>query len=293
MSRFIHFIFIFILSSAPFLAPSANAASDTELTEIGQLNLSVSVGAGFATNPVNGGENLPLVIVPSMSYYDEKLFFDNGVLGYTLVEDVRFAVSLVNKLNFNGFFFEDINAGSVLLATLVSDGFSGDVGAWDQIETFTEHKLTIDDIASRKWSVDTGLQVNWFIDDSWHFVASASLDSTGVHHGESAHVEISKLRQIDSTQLLVTSFGINWQSSQVNNYYYGISERDTDQSSMFYQTTDAWMPYIKVSSMTKLSDQWSLVLSTKINYIDDAITDSPLLNTSLRYVVFSGFRYDF
>ena len=41
---------------------------------IGQWHLSLNTGLGIMTNPLKGGADLPLVLIPEVAYYAEHLF---------------------------------------------------------------------------------------------------------------------------------------------------------------------------------------------------------------------------
>ena len=49
---------------------------------VGGWNLSLSFGAGVRTNPVLHESDIPLVVIPTFSYYGKRFFIDNldGVL---------------------------------------------------------------------------------------------------------------------------------------------------------------------------------------------------------------------
>ena len=45
----------------------ANQQIDTQ-----QWHLSINTGAGVITNPLHGGDNLPLLVLPEIAFYGEK-----------------------------------------------------------------------------------------------------------------------------------------------------------------------------------------------------------------------------
>ena len=53
---------------------------------IGRWNFSVALGAGVRTNPLVNGKDIPLIVIPQVSYYGKRFFIDNLDLGFTLIE---------------------------------------------------------------------------------------------------------------------------------------------------------------------------------------------------------------
>ena len=48
--------------------------------------MSVSLGIGSRSNPVMGESDIPLVVIPQISYYGKRFFLENLDLGVTLYE---------------------------------------------------------------------------------------------------------------------------------------------------------------------------------------------------------------
>ena len=72
-----------------------------------RLHLSLSAGAGVITNPLHGGDNIPLVLIPQVAFYAEQWFFDNGRLGYSFLQTPKHHFNLVGELNSESRFFID------------------------------------------------------------------------------------------------------------------------------------------------------------------------------------------
>src|SRR5262245_63416566 len=53
---------------------------------VGDLQVSLSFGAGTRTNPVEGRDDIPLFVIPYLSYYGERFFLDRLEPGVTLYE---------------------------------------------------------------------------------------------------------------------------------------------------------------------------------------------------------------
>ena len=80
----------------------------------------MALGAGQRSNPLYDGDSFPMLILPDFSYYTESWFIDNGTVGYSLIQNDRFAASLVMRLNPEKGYFQRWFAGNVI--TMSSTG---------------------------------------------------------------------------------------------------------------------------------------------------------------------------
>jgi outer membrane scaffolding protein for murein synthesis (MipA/OmpV family) len=60
-----------------------------DCVEIGAWRVNVGMGLGMRSNPLNGGDDIPLVVLPEVSYYGERFFLKNLEMGFTLFENER------------------------------------------------------------------------------------------------------------------------------------------------------------------------------------------------------------
>src|SRR5580698_5916370 len=72
---------------------------------VGQWNVSVGLGAGIRTNPLVGGKDIPLVVIPQFSYYGKRFFIDDLDLGFTLAENDTNTLNLVASPGYDRVFF--------------------------------------------------------------------------------------------------------------------------------------------------------------------------------------------
>ncbi|HET9395082.1 MAG TPA: hypothetical protein VFO36_03420, partial [Nitrospiraceae bacterium] len=79
---------ILLLAGLPFGAfgQSSCKAPSADCIAVGELDVSVSLGLGKRTNPISGNSDIPLVVVPHVSYYGKRFFLENFEVGYTLYE---------------------------------------------------------------------------------------------------------------------------------------------------------------------------------------------------------------
>lgn len=107
---------------------------DLDCTVVGEWNFAVSVGAGLRTNPLFDGDDIPLVVLPSVNFYGKRFFLENYTAGWTLFDDnARNMVNAVVTIGFDQVFFErwDIGnfgfeGGSSIVSSNPALGFSSE-----------------------------------------------------------------------------------------------------------------------------------------------------------------------
>ena len=90
--------------------------------EIGKWQVAVAVGVGVRTNPVIDNDDIPLYVIPQISYNGERVFLQNLDLGYILFEDDTRQFNLLLTPSYDQVFFRrwDVN-NFVLSENLLSD----------------------------------------------------------------------------------------------------------------------------------------------------------------------------
>ena len=62
------------------------SAASSECVAVGHWNVEIELGGGVRTNPLVGGENIPLVLIPHISYYGRRFFLDDLDVGFTIAD---------------------------------------------------------------------------------------------------------------------------------------------------------------------------------------------------------------
>ena len=278
------------LSIALFL-PAANGQTDDSYIETDHLEISISLGGGVLTNPVANKSSIPLVILPSIKYYRQNVFFDNGIVGYTFNPTQNFQISAIAKPNFENLFFVE---SSAIASVLV--GFRGLSEA--QLESLQADEYLFEDdfaIRDRKWAFDAGFQANWFVDEKLHLTLNYVHDVTNVYKGSNglARMDYVLLKEPKSKLLLTISSGFEWKSANLINYYYGIDERDDVPDFFHYQTSSAFTPFFSLKVKQQFTENWRLLGLFKKEFLGNNISDSPIIVDDTIETFFVGLEYAF
>ena len=263
-------------------------SSEPNCVPVGEWHFSVALGAGVYTNPLHGGKHIPLVLIPYVSYYDEKFFIENTTIGYTLLDQAGWNISLVGQLNHEQAFFERWHPNNIFVASAHSSFINGEIAA-DNVE----RTIDVQDVSHRDWAYDSGLLINWYLTSKSQLTLEVLHDISNVYQGAHATIDYryrTTFGFIKKSKLELAT-GISWKSSQLTNYYYGLSEKDTDDSLLHYRANAAWSPYIGLAFNKRLSKDWQLKVNIKREFLSNSITNSPLIRKNHVDTVFLGVKY--
>lgn len=281
-----YFLIILFIISQCFISRYSLAQCEAESEScvlVGQWKVSVGLGAGVYTNPLRDSKNIPLILVPNISYYGERIFFQNNTLGYTLIENEKLALSVISKANVEKAFFTRWHPQNVFIPNIANDF----------VEAQHSQKISLDTIKKRKWALDAGLQVNWFATHSINAELKVLYDVSGVYNGLNADAHVSKLFSINTSSTLEVTLGAQWNSADLVDYYYGIDESDTLYLRDLYQGKSSINPYLSIGYAYKLSPDWTFKTYIKRKKLHRNTYLSPIVEKTNIDLIFIGFFYEF
>jgi len=269
---------------------------------VGEWQFSIAIGAGVITNPLHDGDNIPLVIVPNFSYYGEQVFIDNNALGFTFYQSDTLSLSAVSQLNRENSFFQRWHPNNIFVNSLANaapdapqfdealDPTGDNGGIDDEI-----NEVELDQVHKRKWALDAGLQVNWFFFQHSHLQVKLLHNINNVYNGLNGQLALEQPFTFSAipNNLLTLTIGVNWQSKEQVDYYYGIDEQDQVDEELFYQGKASISPYFKLINQYAVNERWSVKLSLQREWLDSSLTNSPLVQDDVIDTFFVGVEYAF
>jgi len=257
---------------------------------VGEWKFSLAVGVGVYTNPLHGGDDIPLVLIPQISYYGEKVFFESNTLGYSFFENDQIVVSAITQINHEKAYFTRWHPQNILIDTDSIGSSDDELNPEDQ-----DIYLDIKDVSNRRWAIDAGIQFNWFINQTTDLQVQILHDVNNVYNGFNGQIELTRLMKIKQLPNTVMSFsvGTNVKSKNLVDYYYGISQTTEAGVDLDYQGKSSITPYFRLVLRHQISERWQAKLNIKRVFLDDAMTDSPLVKDDYINTIFAGVSYDF
>ena len=292
--------FILILAAA-FISGGALACDPTidDCVEVGKWEFSLGIGAGVRTNPVEDAKDIPLFLIPEISYSGERFFVQNLDLGVFLWESDTQQLNLLATPGYDDVYFHRWSPNNFFLdsSRMMTSGLVAseedlpviDTGDKELVEpSFTSPSER--DLRDRHMAGLAGLEYNLSI-HSLDLQVQYLSDFTGVHHGEEARVSLAN-HWVTGRHHLIGSVGAVWQSSEVINYYYGVTSAEADARGTY--TTDAAISgLVRLDWNYQLTQDWDLRLFASYRQLPDEISASPLINDNKVITVFIGGVYHF
>jgi outer membrane protein len=279
----------------------ACAPETDDCAEVGKWELSVGIGVGTRTNPLEATADIPLFLIPQVNYNGERFFIQNLDFGAILWESKTQQLNLFATPSYDQVFFHRWNPSNFFVD---SSGFAMAGKSENQADNIPVISLdgnrevvssTFNDVKARdlrdrrmaglggfEYSLSTGLA-----DFQLQYVS----DFTGVHHGDEVRIALAK-KWAHGRHRVSASVGALWQSSEVVNYYYGVTSLEADLRGT-YSADAAVTPIVRLDWNYQLTERWDLRFLANYRQLPDEISASPLINDNKVITVFIGGVYHF
>ncbi|WP_372627797.1 MipA/OmpV family protein [Arsukibacterium sp.] len=282
---------IVLLMSLLLSSMAASAAAPTcqgnDCIEQQKLYLSLALGYGQRSNPLNGGKNLDLVVLPEIYYYSEYWFFDNGRLGSSVALSERTQLSIIGQFNQEKGYFQQWFSGNLLqfeASTVVMPQFS------IAFERQAPFEVAVSQVSKRPTAFDIGLQLDTVRHNTlWHLAYWT--DASKQHHGQYASVGARRGWQsaYGNWQL---SANLHWKSAQLIDTYYGLTALEVPPGQE-YLGRDSWQAELRLNWNKPLTERLSVLIFLRYLQLDSAMTDSALVRSDHVTTWFGGVSYRF
>lgn len=272
-----------------------------DCVEVGKWKLSLGVGAGVRTNPLEATPDIPLLLIPEVSYNGERFFIQNLDFGFILWENETQQLNLFATPSYDQVYFHRWSPSNFFID---SNGFAttGKGSTDDEdlpvIDTGGDKELIapgFEDVQTRQlrdrhMAGLGGLEYS-FTTALVNLQLQYVTDFTGVHDGDEVRVALAKYWATGQHQISA-SIGAIWQSSEVINYYYGVTKPEADRRGT-HRADAALTPVARVEWNYQLTERWDLRFLANYRQLPDEISASPLINDNKVITVFIGGVYHF
>lgn len=151
--------------------------------------------------------------------------------------------------------------------------------------------LNLDGIRDRRVAILSGLEYS-FTADSFIFHFQALRDISNAHDGTELRLAAILPFNLSSSRFAVT-YGLNYQDSEVLDYYYGLNAQDRVHEYYYYKPDAGLSHMFRLDWQKPISDKWALRAMLQVTRLADQIVDSPLVEEDSVKTVFIGGVYYF
>lgn len=281
MRSFFHSLPILLsLLFASFCTYGNSGSTPTTLS--GDFTFQVSAGYGLIENPLEARNDIDVYVLPEFSYYGERFYMENFVLGYSLHETPNLMIDLFGYFNQDGYFFELDGIEKITLSTVL--GVS---------PTRLPIGRVVKDMKDieRQLSYMGGLNIT-YRSYQFDYNFSYAKDISNVHHGIEAKFAF-RHTAVWSNWMLATSAVFTHKSAQINDYYYLLREQEVpfrfSEESLGSSLTAKLELLTSYRFNEHLSGNWLL----QRTWFDAKLKTSHLVEDSHYWTTFIGLTYRF
>ena len=157
-----------------------------------------------------------------------------------------------------------------------------------QDERFGPAQASVREISKRPTAFDAGLQLDWF-GDNWQLQTQLWQDISNKYQGQHASIGAGRSFETVSGNWQLNA-RLYWKSAKLIDTYYGIDNNEPFYLPR-YNGKASWQPELRLSWQYPLSQRTALLAFVRYLHLDDAMTDSPLLQDNNVTTWFFGISY--
>lgn len=260
-------------------------------------DLGLGIGYGSLDNPFVGSDDVPLYLTVDFSWYGKRFFFDNGDLGFTLVDRKNLGVNLIMSYDSERFYYSFLND----LGIRFSRGVPSTVGTVD-VELVRLNRGGLDnpnssetvvayELPERDYALNMGVEL--LVGSVFgEMQLQLTQDIIGAHSGNEARIEYWYPLQT-GRWLIKPTAGIVWKDKDLVDYYYGINPSDGMPNELIYSPKAATNNFFGLSMNYRINSRWSILSSFRRENLSDQIINSPLVEKDHSNTIFTGVFYQF
>lgn len=306
-------LLILCIFIASIFSDNVNADEDAEIQQAidayqeKSWELGLAAGYGMRSNPLINSDDIPLYVVFDIAWFGDWFFFDNGDLGLNLHETDKLSINFIAHVNNERGVFEWFN-NSQLGVQVFTDSLAGASIFCDDLKTEVlldsppdSLDLEIDTgscqetgqvkAPKRSFAVDGGLEIIYA--DVWGDLQLQVLsDLSLTHKGVEIWASYAYSWHYGNWRL-TPSFGLNWKSSNLLDYYYGVRDSEARENRPAYKASSGFNHFARLSVSYTINDHWGLVGVAEYETLSRSIRNSPIVNKDSVETLFVGIMYRF
>ncbi len=142
----------------------------------------------------------------------------------------------------------------------------------------------------RRWAIEVGPMIGW---RRWpiHVQFRSYWELPDRHGGTTSELEFSYPMQFERG-FFVPSVNFNYMSDDYSNYYYGVSEQESTPSRPEYEPGAVTNTEVGFTLGYELTPKWLLSTTVGVEFLDSAVTASPIVDRNHLWSVQVGLAYN-
>ncbi|GFE64746.1 MipA/OmpV family protein [Litoreibacter roseus] len=220
-----------------------------------------------------------------------------------------FSAGLAVGVSTNPYIGEDNDASPFPLIRYQGNGFSvGTTGVF--IDAFSTPVSKLEFVATprftgledpdadelngidRDFTVDAGFRFTYDVTPGTELVTTVLQEVTGEHDGQELRVSLSRSSDGFGFPLKGT-VGVSWKSEDLSEYTYGVFASEARGGRDAYSPGSTLTPFVGLSSSIPLSQSAVLIGGVRAEFLEDDISDSPIVDEDVIFGASIGVQFSF
>ena len=295
LRRYLVAIAILVLSSSAFAQDATDCNDQPDCIAVDSWHLGVALGVGVKVNPLQDGDNIPYIILPDVAYYGENWYWDNAEAGFQFIQDNRISAEVFASINSERALFSFWHSDNIFAG--LGDSILAPPGDFP-FPPFDDGQfkgdgdpISVDEVASRKWAADVGIRWHYY-QDQGEWTLGLAADASDVHGGYQFNLSYKTAFMWGKWQI-APAISLNWKSSNLIDYYYGIDDRDSTDERLHFRGGSGWQPVVSIMATKPITKNWSWLFIARYRHLHKGMSDSPLVRKNSIPTAFAGVSYRF
>ncbi|QYJ85428.1 MipA/OmpV family protein [Shewanella mesophila] len=279
-----------LLSFSVFADDEILCDTNNACIEVGRWDIGIALGYGVKTNPLKDYDNIPIYLAPTIAYYGDNWFFDNGNIGYTLIEDEQFTINLNTSFSADSAYFYRWDPSNIFITGTNQLAIQTPRIAGPRTLSATAEPI-FNELEDRNFTLLGGIDAFIYTRIGIINLAIAH-DLFDVHSGSQARLKWLYNLALDQWKVEVAATA-DWKSEEIINYYYGVRPSENRYWSEQYQAGSATNLGLELTTQYVINEHWELIFLARYTELGDKIVESPLVNKHNTNTFFVGTAYRF
>jgi MipA family protein len=276
--------------AATVATPAASALPAPPLPPERNWRLGLAAGFGERSNPLIQSDDIPVIVDIDVAWFGKRWFFDNGDLGFSVVENDRFTTNLVARVNSDRAFFSKTNTRYVTFRAMAG-GYSPPALNANTGQPLTESEAIPLKPPKRDYAIEAGFET--LVDGDWGAATLRAFhDVSGTHDGYEVSANYS-YRYTRGRLSLSPSVGVNFKDDALSDYYWGVrpGEASTVLAPYRARAGMSWEAGMRMSYY--LTKHARIALAANYERLQHSVELSPIVEEPYVFGYFAGVAWSF
>jgi outer membrane protein len=250
--------------------------------------LGVALGYGERTNPLIQSDPIPVLVDLDVAWFGKRWFFDNGDVGFALLDRPAFTMNLVARVNTDRAFFSKTNTKYINFTYLASGDTTSLVGTGNLPPG--EQRVAFKP-PERDYAIEAGFET--LFDGEWGAATlRAFRDVSGTHDGFEIGADYD-YRLTRGRWSIAPSLGVEYKSRKLNDYYWGVHADEASANIIEYRVDDGFGWHAGLRTNYYVTRHLRAALSVDYERLQTSVAESPLVKDDYVLGFFGGFAWTF